>query len=145
MAVQRLQCDSNTVSRSERVVEATKVLELQAIYAHLMTRGDEEGRVSGVKMLISQPEDVTAEEMTRTLECHEARAVLRNADVGGGQDDPYWLPGRWIDIDTKSERGAFAVVLRSDSVHDNLVLLNRARGFARRHGPVGNRGGPATF
>jgi hypothetical protein len=127
------------------MIEATKVLALEAIYAHVMTRGDEEGRVVGVKLLIATPADVTPEEMTRTLECHEARAVLGNGDAVEGPDDPYWLPGRWIDIDTESERGDLAVVLRSDSVHDNLVLLDRARWFARRHPPADARGDAATF
>ncbi len=75
------------------------------------------------------------EEITRSLECHQVRAILGQIEVR--DDDPYVLPDRWLDIDTHSEGDGFSVRVTIDSIADARRVLDRAeRHVARPHRAV---------
>jgi hypothetical protein len=69
------------------------------------------------------------ESIARTLECHQASVTLGEAQASA--DDPYVLPGRWLDIDVESEGDGFAAVVAVDRLEDAREVLDRARRFAR--------------
>jgi predicted methyltransferase len=72
------------------------------------------------------------EEITRSLECHQMRAILGQIEVR--DDDPYVLPDRWLDINTHSEGDGFSVRVTTDSIADAKRVLDRAeRHVARPH------------
>jgi hypothetical protein len=71
---------------------------------------------------------ISAEGLTRSLECHEATVVLRGG--APSDDDPYVLPGQWVDLAVSSEGDGFVVLARVMSIADARVVLDRAKRFA---------------
>jgi hypothetical protein len=129
-----VQCPGAKTAQGDlRLLETTTVLKAEPIYSLVHTGGNEEDRVSGAKLLIRPPEGVTADQLTRVLQCHSARVLLGQVDRSQLPDDPYWLPDAWVDIDVTPEAGNFAVTLRADSVAKNIQVLNRATAFAGTH------------
>ncbi len=116
------------------ILHGTTVLRAEPIYTRQPSKSGEEVRVSGVKLLIRPPEGVSVEQLTRTLQCHSARALLGQVDRSQLPDDPYWLPDEWLDISVGSENGNYAVSLRADTVSKNLQVFNRVSAYADAHG-----------
>jgi hypothetical protein len=116
------------------MLETTTVLRAEPLYSHIITgKNNAEERVSGAKLLIRPPAGVSAERLTRTLQCHSARVLLGQVDRSQFPDDPYFLPDAWLDIDVKPEAGNYAVTLQADSVSRNLQVLSQASAFAGAH------------
>jgi hypothetical protein len=59
--------------------------------------------------------------------------LLGQIDPSTLQDDPFYLPDTWIDIDVKAERGFLVVKLSADRVWQNLAVLRRATAYAYLH------------
>lgn len=96
------------------------------------------GQVYGVKLVVSQPA-LSAEQLARVLQCHEARAFLAGPRLAHADSDPFWLPDSWVDIVVKPDGGQFVVSLVGQSVADNLRILHRATAFAAASGFAANR------
>ena len=110
------------------------MLDFQPVYSHVPTsNNNSEERVNGAKLLIRPPKGVSAEEMTRILQCHSARVLLGQVSPAAVPNDPYWLPDTWVDIEVKPEQGNFAVTVSADSVSSNLQVLGRAHSYADEH------------
>lgn len=133
--VARLQCDGSATSEGEvRLLSSTRVLRVDPIYSHVLTSNNNaEERVNGAKLLIRPPNGVSAEQMTRILQCHSARVLLGQANGAAVASDPYWLADSWVNIDVKPENGNFAVTLSADTIHDNLEVLSRANHYGDDH------------
>jgi hypothetical protein len=133
--VEHLQCEASVASQDE-LVRSLKVLHVEPLYAHVMTGADDAAeRVNGAKMIVVPPNGVSAEELTRALQCHGARTLL--GQIGSAPNEPYSLPDRWVSITVKAEEGNFTVTLSSDTVHDNLQLYSRAHRYVDEH-PLAN-------
>jgi hypothetical protein len=91
------------------------------------------GQVFGVKLAVTAPADVSADQLVSILRCHSARALLGQVDASRLPDDPTWLPGSWVDIDVKAEAGHLVVTLNGMNVSDNIRILHRATAFAAAH------------
>jgi len=91
------------------------------------------GQVFGVRLLVRQAPGESTGQLSRTLECHRARAIL--APSSRLADDPFWLPASWVSIEVRPEAGNLLVTLSGETVSDNLLILHRARSFAAQHGP----------
>jgi len=72
---------------------------------------------------------VTAEWLDRALECHSARRVLGRMPETTNPTDPFWLPGRTIDIEAVAARGEYRVHLRGANIRDAEAILARANAF----------------
>jgi hypothetical protein len=133
--VERRQCDGSATAQSEvQLLRSVKVLEFQPIYSHVLTsNNNSEERVNGAKLLIRPPKGISAEQLTRILQCHSARVLLGQVDGAAVPNDPYWLPDAWVDIDVRPEQGNFAVTMSANSVRDNLQVLGRAHHYADDH------------
>jgi hypothetical protein len=133
--VARLQCDGSATSQDEvRLLTSTVVLRVDPIYSHVLTSNNNaEERVNGAKLIIRPPKDVSAEQMTRILQCHSARVLLGQANGTAVSSDPYWLADSWVNIDVKPENGNFAVTVSADSIRDNLEVLSRAHHYGDDH------------
>jgi hypothetical protein len=116
------------------LLRGTTVLRAEPIYTRQPNKSGDGEHVSGVKLVIRPPEGVSAERLTRTLQCHSARALLGQVDRSQLPDDPYWLPDEWLDISVVPENGNYAVSLRADSVSKNLEVFNRVVTYADSHG-----------
>jgi len=133
--VERLQCEASAASQDE-LVRSLKVLHVEPLYTHIMSGADDAAeRVNGAQMIVTPPSGVSAEELTRALQCHGARTLL--GQIGSASNEPYSLPARWVDITVKAEQGNFAIILSSDTVHDNLQVYGRAHRYADEH-PLAN-------
>jgi hypothetical protein len=133
--VEQLQCDESTSPREDvRILGTTKVISAEPLYSNVPTSyNDIEHRVNGAKLLVRPPEGVSAERMTRVLQCHSARQVLGQADRAELTVDPYWLPGEWILIRVTPEDGNDAVTLEADTITKGLQVYARAAAYADAH------------
>jgi hypothetical protein len=134
-SAEREQCDSRvTASTATQLLQANAVLRVQPLYHHIIVSpNNSEARPAGVKLVLRPPTGVTAEELTRILQCHSARVLLGKVNPAEIPDDPYWLADRWLDIQVTPENGNFAVTVCADSVHDNIEVLGRATRYAHEH------------
>jgi hypothetical protein len=150
--VERLQCEGGEdAADAAALMQATAILNVAPMYSqvHSATTGTE-SRLSGVRLLMRPPELFGADRTLRILQCHGARGVLGRLDPSRIPDDPYWLPGAWLDIDLAHEAGNFVVTVQADSIPKNLQVLERARAFASTHArreppiplPPARQGGP---
>jgi hypothetical protein len=98
-----------------------------------MTASASEERVDGVKLLVRPPPGISAEQMTRILQCHGARALLGQVNRDAVRNDPYWLPDSWVNIKVTSENGNFAIKVSADTVRDNLKVFGLANHYADDH------------
>jgi hypothetical protein len=129
--VERTQCDSTAASQDE-VVRSMRVLSVKPLYTHVRSNNTFEDRVNGAKLIVRPPQGMTAEQMTRALQCHSAR-VLLGQEASKVQNDPYSLPDRWVTIEVEPEDGNFAVTISAETVRDNLQVYGRANHYADDH------------
>jgi hypothetical protein len=129
--VERVQCgSSSTDADDERVIEGASVIKSEPLYSHVITNTGFEERVDGAKLVIRPPEGVSAERMTRVIQCHSARALLGKIDNAKFQDDPFWLPDTWVSVEVHPEEGNYAVTLEANDIPTNLRLAARAKAYA---------------
>jgi hypothetical protein len=134
-SVEQQQCDSRvTAPAVTQILQANAVLSITPLYHHIIENPDNAyERPSGAKLLLRPPPGVSAEELTRILQCYSARVLLGKVSPADIRDDPYWLADRWLDIQVTPENGNFAVTVVADSVHDNIEVLGRATRYAHEH------------
>jgi hypothetical protein len=104
---------------------------------------DREARLRGARIHVRPVPGASRESIARSLECHEARAVLGMAVAR--VDDPYALPGQWLDIDVDSEGDGFVVRVEPQGSYEVGVareVLERAKRFAAANGAHGSHEGP---
>jgi len=116
------------------LLQGTTVLRAEPIYSRQPSKSGEDERVSGVRLIIRPPEGVSTERLTRTLQCHSAKALLGQVDRSQLPADPYVLPDEWLQINVVAEDGNYAVSLQADTVSKNLQVYNRVRSYAGQHG-----------
>jgi hypothetical protein len=131
-SVERMQCDSSSTSQDD-LVRSIAVLHVQPLYSQVGSTGSTEERVNGAKLTVRPPKGVSAEQLTRVLQCHGARVLLGQINGSAVPNDPYWLPDTWVTIDVKPENGNFAVTVNADTLRDNLQVYGRAHHYADDH------------
>jgi hypothetical protein len=128
-SAEQLECTGATVSPDElRLRESMTVLKVERQVWWDWCYGI--AKIEGTKLLVRPPVAMSSEQLSRNLQCASARAALGRVDPGALPNDPYGLPGAWVDIDVNPEGDNFAVTLRADSVPHNILLLRRATAFA---------------
>ena len=132
--VEQVQCDQSTSpEEGARILETSRVISSEPIYSNVPSAyGEIEHRVNGAKLVIRPPEGVSAERMTRILQCHSARQLLGQSDSELA-NDPYWLPDSWIDIRVTPEDGNYAVTLEASTITKSLQVYARAVAYADAH------------
>jgi hypothetical protein len=133
--VEQRQCDESTSPQeAARILGTTKVISSEPIYSNVPTAYDDiERRANGAKLVIRPPDGVSAERMTRILQCDSARQLLGRTDRAELANDPYWLPDAWVDIRVTPEDGNYAVTLEGDSIAKSLQIYARAVAYADAH------------
>jgi hypothetical protein len=101
---------------------------VEPAYSYVQSGNDRRANLSGARIHVRPLQGMSPEGLTRDLECHEARMVLEGTPPR--DDDPYVLPGQWVDIDVSSERDGFVVLARVTSISDAHLVLDRAKRFA---------------
>jgi hypothetical protein len=129
--VERVQCDASATAQDE-VVRSMRVISVEPIYAHIRSNSNAEERVNGAKLVVRPAQGMTADQLTRILQCHSARVLLGQV-ASKAANDPYSLPDRWVTIEVTPENGNFSVTISADNVHDNLEVYGRANHYADDH------------
>jgi hypothetical protein len=88
-----------------------------------------ETRLSGAIIRIRATQGVSPEWLDRALECHGAKRLPRQIPDGTLANDPFWLPGRMVDIRTEPARDSFKVAVRGESTEDAQEILIRANAY----------------
>jgi hypothetical protein len=129
---EKLQCEPTTLQGGE-IAKHLSVLSVSPNYIriHSSTMG-EEVRTAGAKLLVRPPEAMDANRLLRALQCHAARVAL-GQESPIQPNDPFTLPGSWLEIEVESEVGNYAITIAADSIPHGLSVLAEAQGFARDH------------
>jgi hypothetical protein len=86
-------------------------------------------RLAGAVFSVRALKGFSAEWLDRALECHSARRVLGRIPASENPTDPFWVPGKSVDIDVQSTGPGFAVSVRSLDVAEAQEILDRAQAF----------------
>lgn len=112
------------------VLSGEAVESVLPLYTHSESQKfGEVSRLYGAVIRVRAIQGLTAEWLDRALECHSARRVLGRIPETDVPNDPFWLPGRTVDIDAESARDGFQVAIRGTSVDDAQEILIRANAF----------------
>jgi hypothetical protein len=137
--VERMQCAPGDEAQARDLVRSATVLRVEPLYSHVLTsNNNSEERVNGAKVVVRPPDGVTAEQMTRVLQCESARILLGKVRGAAADSDPYWLPDTWVSIEVIPEDGNFTVRASADSVTDNLQVFGRASRYAEHRMAAGS-------
>ena len=93
------------------------------------TKSNAETRLYGAVIHLRASQGVTSEWLDRALECHGAKKLLRHAPEETIANDPFWLPGRMVDIRTEPAQDSFKVAVRGESTDDAQEILIRANAY----------------
>lgn len=114
------------------VLSGTAVEHWEPAYFFAATTGSDSRRLSGAVFTVRAIKGYTAEWLDRALECHSARRTLGRIPSAEEAKDPFWLPGKAVDIDVQSTGKDFLVWVRSMDVADANKIVARAKAFTER-------------
>jgi hypothetical protein len=127
-------CSGFSSESAAPLLAPTAIDSIEPAYSRVQSgSNDREARLRGARIHVRPLPGVSRESLTRVLECHEVRVALGREPMA--DDDPYVLPGRWVDIDVDSVGDGFAVNARADDFADAQKILARARRLAPRPSP----------
>jgi hypothetical protein len=112
------------------LVTGASVESVEPLYTR--SGGDRSGadtHLSGALVRVRASQGVTAEWLDRALECHGAKRMLDQLPSDTIANDPFWLPGRTVDIDVESARDGFKVAVRADGTDEAQEILIRATAY----------------
>jgi hypothetical protein len=96
----------------------------------------------GAVVAVAAPAGVTDVWLDRALECHSARATLGRLPTESS--DPFWLPGASVDIDVRSAKDSFEVMISGYSTDDAAKIFARAEAFAKAKSAAAPKSGNAA-
>lgn len=135
--VERVQCDARgSADRDAELLRSVTVLGVRPFTTFVRTgNNNSEDRVKGARLLLRPPAGVSADTLTRLLQCHSARVLLGRISPTAVPDDPYWLAEAdgWLDIDVRPKDGNYEVTLSTNSIKGGIGILGRANRYADDH------------
>lgn len=134
--VDRARCSKEVDENAlQPVLSGTAIEAVEPLYGNIENvKVGPESELQGAMIRVRPVPGMTAEWLDRALECHSARRVLGKIAPNELPNDPFWLPGRTVDIDAESARDGFTVAVRGASPTDGREILERANAF-RAAGP----------
>jgi hypothetical protein len=100
---------------------------VDGFYVWMHGGGSDNTRLRGANLHMRPSLSVPPAELQRALECHEANVTLGAASEL--PEDPYVLPGSWLDIHVSSTDEGLVAAVGTDSFEDARVVLGRAQRF----------------
>jgi hypothetical protein len=130
-SLERTRCSRDVgESRLLAAVTGDTVESVEPLYTSASdAKSGSDTRLYGAQIRIRAAEGMTAQWLDRALECHGARRMLQRASTDRLANDPFWLPGRMVDIDVQPVRDAFQVSVRGESTDDAQEILIRANAY----------------
>jgi hypothetical protein len=101
---------------------------VEASYVWMHGGATDTNRLRGAKLHMRPSLSVPPAVLQRALECHEASVTLGASSEL--QEDPYVLPGSWLDIHVSSTEEGLVAAVGTDSFDDARRVLDRAKRFA---------------
>jgi len=132
-------CDAPDVAEAALapLFEGDAIQSSEPIYTAVSHSGSGAGgnysQLIGAVVRVSAIRGFTAEWLDRALECHSARRVLGQIPESAIPNDPFWLPGRTVDIEVAVGRDGFHVNVRGKNVADAEEILARANRYVEVH------------
>lgn len=123
-------CGGESVAGTAASLANRAIDSVEPYYVTLSSSSGHENRMLGGRLHVRPLPGATAESLARTLQCHQAAVVGGSATAA--EDDPYVLPGSWLQIDVASEGNGFIVSTYPVDFRNGAEALERARRFARR-------------
>lgn len=121
-------CAGESEQRAAGALSATLVESVEPAYATVDSGNDRAIRLRGARLHLRPSLNVSSEALERTLKCHQARVAL--GDSQAMVNDPYVLPGTWLDIDVDSTGDGVVAAVEVSRFDDARRVLDRARSFA---------------
>jgi len=110
------------------VLSPSVIETVQAAYIHMNQGAGGDLRLRGVNLHMRPTVNAPVGVLQRTLECHEAAVTL--GDAPELPEDPYVLPGSWLDIDVSTTNEGLMAAVLTDSPDDARRVVERAHKFA---------------
>jgi hypothetical protein len=133
VAMEQRRCSGDAGEQSiAEVLSGAAVERWQPAYFSAPGAGAYYKRLAGAAFTVRPINGYSAEWLARALECHSARRVLGRIASQQQDSDPFWLPGKHVDIDVESTGKDFLVSVRSLDVADASEIMARAKAFAER-------------
>jgi len=121
-------CKTFSDGATAQIYSPAAVDHVEAAYSYVASGNDRRANLRGAAIHVRPLPGLSPEAMTKSLECHQASITLGTTPAS--TDDPYVLPGRWLDLDVSSEGDGFVAYARINSIEDAREVLERARRFA---------------
>jgi hypothetical protein len=129
----RTRCAANADEAAlAQVLDGSAIESVEPLYNSVV--GYKSGQfteLAGTAIKVRAVQGVTAEWLTRALECHSAKRVLGTIASTVAPNDPFWLPGRTVDIDATSAHDGFRVEVRAAGPVEGREVLDRAKAFVQ--------------
>ncbi len=121
-------CEEDAGPLAVDALSPSVIERVQAAYMHVNQGAGGDLRLRGANLHMRPTVNMPVGVLQRALECHEAAVALGKAPEL--PQDPYVLPGSWLEIDVSvTKEGLMAAVL-TNSPDDARRVLERAHKFA---------------
>jgi hypothetical protein len=132
VVLEQSRCPNVDDSSIADVLTGSAVESWQPAYFSAPGAGAYYKRLAGAAFTVRPVNGYSAEWLDRALECHSARGLLGQLPSEQQANDPFWLPGKKVDIEVASTGKDFLVSVRSLDVADAREIMARARAFTER-------------
>ena len=122
-------CAQNAGSPAVDALSPSVIERVQAAYSHVnQGAGGAVLRLRGANLHMRPTVNLLVGVMQRALECHQAAVVLGKAPEL--PDDPYVLPGSWLNIDVSTTKDGLMASVLTDNPDNARIIVERAHKFA---------------
>ncbi|MGO9838586.1 MAG: hypothetical protein ACLP1X_30760 [Polyangiaceae bacterium] len=121
-------CEQDAGPPAADALSPSVIESVHAAYVHMNQGAGGDLRLRGVNLHMRPTVNTPVGVLQRTLECHEAAVTL--GDAPELPDDPYVLPGSWLDIDVSATSEGLMAAVLTDSPDDARRVVERAHRFA---------------
>ncbi|MDP9150980.1 MAG: hypothetical protein M3O36_13705 [Myxococcota bacterium] len=113
--------DSSEAMRAPAIVES-----VEPAYSFVSSASmDRQAILRGARVHLRPLPGLSRESLQRSLECHQAGVVLGKWHAP--PNDPYTLPGEWLEVEAQSEGDGFVINVRAHARPQAELVLDRAR------------------
>jgi hypothetical protein len=121
-------CKEDAGPSAAEALSSSIIESVQVAYLHVNQGAGGDLRVRGVNLHMRPTVNMPVGVLQRALECHEAAVTLGKAPEL--PEDPYVLPGSWLDIDVSATNEGLMAAVFTDSPDDARRVVERAHKFA---------------
>jgi hypothetical protein len=111
-----------------RVIDVSNILSVAPAYATVPTsNNNSQTRLLGAEIRLRAQPGLSRVWVDHVLRCHESARLRGASTMADADNDPFWLPGKWLDVDVREDQGLFVVQLTHYEVAPAKAELERAR------------------